>query len=27
MFWGQQVIWCPSVSKDNTKLRVDFKNM
>jgi len=27
MFLRQQAIWCPSVSKDNTKSRVDLKNM
>jgi len=27
IFLRQQVIWCPSVRDDNTKSRVDIKNM
>jgi len=27
MFLRQQVIWCPSVSENNTKSQVDLKNM
>jgi len=27
MFLRQQVIWCPSICKENTKSRVDLKNM
>jgi len=27
MFLMEQEIWCPSVSEDNTKSRVDLTNM
>jgi len=27
MYWWQHVIWCPNVSEDNNKSRVDLKNM